>query len=378
MERLKVAILPAGRFGIAIGSVFAANGYSVTLGYRPEGDRSEERCRQFNDSRTDDRFPGTIFPNNIDASTDLKRLAATANLIVIGTGSQNVERFFNETIKPVRRPETEILSPVKGFVPRTNQRISEFLISQDKSLKKRVAVLSGPNYAHEIIRHLPTVTVIASKNQGLAKRLQINLSTPTFRPYISNDVIGVELAGGLKTAFALALAMVAGMKQGENAFGAMTAAITWEMLHLAVTLGADQNTIINFAGIGDLVTSSRPPGRNYEAGFRIGQGEDPQDVLRSLAAEKVTVEGFDTVRSAVVLAKRKKVEVPILEALEAVIYKGLTLEEAGIKLMNRDLTYAGPQPVIDPRVIRWINKVLHVWGRKHRVTQPNPRFFGLW
>lgn len=367
-QEKKIAILPAGSMGIAIGTVFAENSDQVTLGYR-----SEEPCKRFLETRTDARFPGDKLPGNIGATTDLERLVAESDLVVFATRARHLRGFFRQ-IKSAIRPDTEVIHVVKGLDPETNQRISEVLSNEKHSLRNHITVLSGPNYAHEIVRRLPTVTVIASTNQDLAKRLQSGLSTSAFRPYISDDMIGVELGGALKNPFAMAVGIVEGMRLGANTSAAMQNRGLWEMMHLAVMLGADQYTIIGPAGAGDLSVSCKPPGRNYLAGFQIGQGEDPQ----SLSESGITIEGLDSVRSAVILARQHKVEVPILETLEDILYHGLTLDAAGKRLMSRDLAYAEPQPTMDPRLIRWMNRIFHVWGKRHRVAQPKPKFFGLW
>lgn len=369
-EKLKVGVIPAGIFGIAIGTVFAENGHKVTFGYRPE---SEERYTHFLMTGTDLRFPGINLPTNIGAAIDLVKLTADSDLIVFATRSRHVETTFDQ-IKPAIKKDTVVVSIIKGFVPATNQRISEYLISQDRSLSDRLAVLSGPNFAHDVVRRLPAVTVIASKSQTLARRLQKDLSTSTFRPYISNDMTGVELGGALKNPYAMAVGIVEGMQLGASASGAMQNAGLWEMIHLAVRLGADQNTIVNFAGAGDLSISCKALGRNYLAGFQIGQGADPKSLLES----KMTVEGLDSVRSAVALARQKNVDVPILEILEGIIYNGLTLETAGKRLMSRDLTYAEPQPIVDHRFVRLVNQVLYFWGKKYHSVPKKPRIFGLW
>ena len=356
MERLKVAILPAGSMGIAIGTVFAENSDQVTLGYR-----SKEHCKRFLETRTDARFPGAKLPSNMGATTDLEGLVAESDLVVLATRARHFREFFRR-IKSAIRPGTDVAHVIKGFDPETNQRISEVLVSEKHALRNHIAVLSGPNYAHEIVRRLPTVTVIASTNQDLAKYLQSDLSTLAFRPYISDDMIGVELGGALKNPFAMAVGIVEGMKLGANTSAAMQNRGLWEMMHLAVILGADQHTIIGPAGAGDLSLSCKPPGRNYLAGFQIGQGEDPQ----SLSESGITIEGLDSVRSAVILARQHKVEVPILETLDDVLYNGLTLDAAGRRLMSRDLAYAEPQPVLDGRVTRWIGRILHAWGKRHR------------
>jgi len=355
-KKRRIAVLPAGSMGIAIGTVFADNSDQVTLGYRSEG-----QCKRFLETRTDARFPGIKLPDNIDATTDLENLVAESDLVVLATRARHSRGFFRQ-IKSSIRPGTEVLHVIKGFDPETNQRISEVLISEKRSLCNHIAVLSGPNYAHEIVRRLPTITVIASTNYDLAKRLQSDLSTSAFRPYISNDMIGVELGGALKNPFAMAVGIVEGMKLGANTSAAMQNRGLWEMIDLAVILGADQNTIIEPAGAGDLSLSCKLPSRNYSAGFQIGQGEDPQALLES----DITIEGLDSVRSAVILAKQHKVEVPILETLEDILYHGLTLDAAGKRLMSRDLAYAGPQPVLNRHVTRWLGRILHVWGKRRR------------
>ncbi|MBU1000807.1 NAD(P)H-dependent glycerol-3-phosphate dehydrogenase [Patescibacteria group bacterium] len=327
----KIAILTAGSMGIAIGTVFAENSDQVVFGYR-----SEESCRQFLNTRIDVRFPGIELPDNISATTDLYTLVAEAGLIVVATRARYLRSFFSQFI-PIMRPGANILHVIKGFDSETNQRISEILINEDPSLSNRIAVLSGPNYAHEIVKRKYTVTVIASTDQSFAKCLQTKLHAPWFRPYISDDMVGVELGGALKNPVAMAVGIVEGMKLGANASAAMQTRGLYEMIKLAVALGANEKTFTGFAGYGDLSLSCKPPGRNYLAGHQIGQGVQPTSLLES----GVTIEGFDSVRSAVELARLHKVDVPILEALRDILYHGLTLDEAGERLMSRNLANEG-------------------------------------
>lgn len=361
----KVAILPAGIMGIAIGTVFADAGNQVTLGYR-----SEEPCKRFLETRTDVRFPGYRFSDEIDASTDLVKLAAGSDLIVFATKAPYL-REFSRPLLAVMRPEAEVMHIIKGFDTETNQRISEVLTSGKSSLRNRIAVLSGPNYALEIVRGLPTATVIASTNLDLARRLQKRLSTQRFRPYVSPDLTGVEL-GALKNPIAIAVGIVEGMGLGANASAAIKNRGLLEMMHLAVVLGANQHTIMGLAGEGDLTVSCKPPGRNYLAGFQIGQGANPQFLRES----GITIEGLDSTSCAVALARQNHVDVPILDTLDEILKSRLTLDEAAKRLMSRDLAYADPQPIIHPRITRWIDRILYVWGKRQR-SDHNPKFLGF-
>lgn len=267
------------------------------------------------------------------------------------------------SIVPFIRKDVIVISGTKGIEEGTGLRSSQ-VIREIYPTLRNLAVLSGPNFAHEIVRGLPAATVVASEEDKIALEVQQLFRTKRFKPYITDDVIGVELGGALKNLIAMAVGIAEGMEMGSNGSAALMNRGIKEATRLAVVLGADERTLAGLACSADTVLSSRHPGRNYEAGYDIGQGVDPE----SLKNSRKTIEGLDTIKPIIILAQENKVEVPIFETLAAIIAKEIRPYEAMNLLLDRNgYLYEDPQPILDRRLrfpLRLLNRVLHPWGKR--------------
>ncbi|HWB52755.1 MAG TPA: NAD(P)H-dependent glycerol-3-phosphate dehydrogenase, partial [Tepidisphaeraceae bacterium] len=197
-----------------------------------------------------------------------------------------------------------------------------------------LAALSGPNIAAEIARYLPATAVVASENQAFAQRVQSVFSTEWFRVYTNADVIGVELAGAMKNIIALAAGILDGLAAGNNAKAALVTRGLVEITRLGIALGAKEETFQGLAGLGDLITTCvSPEGRNRRVGEQIGKGRKLEVILGQMES---VAEGVPTTRSVMMLAQRLNVEMPITEAVHAVLFENKDAISALSDLMRRD------------------------------------------
>ncbi len=353
---LNVTVLRPGRFGTALLIPLAENVRQVTI-YLED----PEAHRLFQETQENQKyFPEFKLPDNVRSTNNLKEALQRPDVVVFATPTKYL-RAVCESAEPFIPRNSIRVSTSKGLEEGTNMRMSQVIKDVNPRLRRNsLAVISGPNFAHEIVRGLPAATVIASESDALTKKLQRLFRTNRFLPYRSDDIIGVELGGALKNPIALAVGICNGMGLGDNATAALMNRGFREMTRLAVVLGADERTLMGLTGEGDLSLSSRPGGRNYDAGVAIGRGEDPRLLLQS----EQTIEALYTIRPAVSLAKQNKVKVPIMEGVYGMIYDGFKPTQVRDMLVERYHGYEGPQPIIDRRIglpLRLLNRLLHRW-----------------
>lgn len=228
--------------------------------------------------------------------------------------------------------ETPVLSCAKGLEPGSLLRMTEVVASLGW---RRIAALSGPNLAHEVVSGLPAAAVAASASERDALLWQDALSGPSFRVYRSNDVAGVELGGALKNVVAIAAGAASGLGFGANAMAAIMTRGLAEITRLGVAMGASASTFSGLAGVGDLAaTSFSPLSRNHRLGLLLARGQMPAEALATIGE---AVEGVATARSAVVLGTRLGVDTPIAEQVTAVLDGRASLREAVAALLTRSL-----------------------------------------
>ena len=246
------------------------------------------------------------------------------------------------------RPTEVIADVLRGERGRIEDRVSRMEDSAGRSSPSSIlhppsstsatgnalAALSGPNIAAEISKYLPATAVAAAEDEGLALRVQLVFSTQWFRVYTNTDVTGVELAGATKNVIAIAAGILDGLAAGNNAKAALVTRGMVEITRLGVAMGAAEETFHGLAGVGDLITTCvSPEGRNRTVGERIGKGQKLEDVLGKMDS---VAEGVPTTRSVMQLARRHGVEMPITEAVHAVLFEGKDAIHALTDLMARD------------------------------------------
>ena len=315
---MRAAVVGAGTWGTAFACVLSARGHDVTLACR-----DAEQARAIEETGHNPRYLPEVDLEGVSATTVDDPALAGADLHVVAVPS----RSFAEVVRglPGAAP---VLSLTKGLDPESGGRLSQLVE------RRAVAVLSGPNFAEEIAQGLPAASVIASADSRLAEELQQAVNSATFRVYVNEDLVGVELCAAAKNVIALAAGGVDGLGLGDNAKAALIARGLAEMARLGEACGARTETFFGLAGMGDLmVTCWSRQGRNRRAGELIAQGASPEEA----AAEIGTVEGLTTAPVLRALSHRVGIELPITEGVCHVL-DGQDLHDLAAKLMGRQPT----------------------------------------
>jgi len=316
---LKAVVAGAGAWGTAFACVLSARGHDVTLACR-----DAEQAREIAETGRNPRYLPDADLTGIEATTLDDPAIAGADLHVVAVPST----AFAEVVRglPGAAP---VLSLTKGLDPATGERLSTLVE------RRSVAVLSGPNFAEEIVDGLPAAAVIASENEALTLELQQAINSLAFRVYANDDPVGVELCAAAKNVMALAAGGVDGLGLGDNAKAALIARGLAEMARLGEACGARAETFSGMAGMGDLmVTCWSRHGRNRRAGELIARGMSPDDAAAEIGQ---VVEGLTTAPALRDLARRNGVELPITEAVCEVL-NGASLNELVSGLMGRKPT----------------------------------------
>jgi len=281
-------------------------------------------------------LPGLCLPENVLACEEAADAVRGASLVILAPASVGL-RGTCRLIREHLRPDAVLLSVTKGIEPGTHRRMSEVIAEELPGHAARVAALSGPNFAHEVARGMPTGTVVACPDVAVAQFVQDMLMTPRFRIYTNPDVIGVELAGALKNVMALGVGLSDGLGMGDNARAALITRGLTEIARLGTALGASVLTFAGLAGMGDLVlTCTSDSSRNRRAGLAIGHG---QSAARFASESHLTVEGIPTTGAAWALAQELGVSMPITEQIYRILYEGISGVQGMEALMGREKTH---------------------------------------
>jgi len=271
-------------------------------------------------------LPGIPIPKSLTITPDLSDALAGARIVVLAVPSQHL-RSVVRRIRP--SPGAVFVNAAKGLEIARLQRMSEVIAEELGRVP--VAVLSGPNLATEVAKGDPASAVIACRDRTTATALQHAFMSERMRVYTSDDVIGVELAGALKNPVAIAAGIADGLGFGANTKAALVARGVVEMARLGAAMGARRETFWGLSGLGDLLTTCLG-GRNRGLGEQIGRGKRPVEALR---ASPMVIEGVPTSKAAVALAKRHRVELPIIEQVVAVLFHRKSPRSAVQALMSR-------------------------------------------
>jgi len=326
-----VAIIGAGGWGTALAATLARTDRRVTL-WVYEADLAEG----MSETRENPVYlPSVRIPKSVHISNSMISVLADSRIVIMAVPS-HVFRSVVEQMAPLVQPDTIFVSATKGIETCTLMRMSQVLTDVlGISVESRIAVISGPTFAPEVARGVPTALVVASPLESLRVQLQNELSTPRFRLYTNLDIIGVEIGAATKNIIAIAAGVADGLGLGSNAAAALVTRGLAEITRLAVACGGRRETLSGLAGLGDLIlTSYGNLSRNRRVGIALGQGRKIEEItggMRSVA------EGVKTAESAVALARKLKVEMPIAERMYAVLYEGLKVQDAINDLMERKL-----------------------------------------
>jgi len=324
MKRL--AIIGGGAWGTALALAARRAGSDVTIWARDPAIAAAINERHENPVY----LPGVTLDPAIAATKDLAQATAGAEAALLAVPAQ-----FLRDVLAARAPHLSMSLPLllcaKGIETASLMTMSELTV--ELSPQSPVAVLSGPSFAAEVAHDLPTAVVIASRHPALAERFVAALGSARFRPYLSEDPVGVEFGGAVKNVLAIACGIVDGRRLGDNARAALITRGLAEMTRLGVAKGARAETFAGLSGLGDLVlTCGGAQSRNHALGLALGQG---RTLEAALAGRRSVVEGIATAASVTALAARLGVEMPIASAVEAVLHRDMPIDRMIEQLLSR-------------------------------------------
>lgn len=319
----------SGAWGTALAKVLADAGNSVTLWAR-----RPEIADEINATHRNSGYVGDIdLPASIRATSDPAEALTGACTVLLGVPAQTL-RTNLEDWKGLIGDDVTLVSLAKGIELDTLMRMSQVIVQVTGADPGRVAAVTGPNLAREIVEEQPAATVVACSDSGRAVTLQRALATAYLRPYTNADVVGAEVGGACKNVIALACGMAVGVGLGENTVAAIITRGLAEIMRLGIALGAKPATLAGLAGVGDLVaTCTSPQSRNRTFGERLGRGGTMESALQDAGGH--VAEGVASCRSVLALAASYDVEMPLTDAVHRVCHKGLSVYEAVALLLGR-------------------------------------------
>ena len=314
-----VAVIGAGAWGTALAGVAARAGRDVVL-YA----RQPERAAEIAATRANPKLSGARLDAGVAVTGDIAR-AAAADVILIATPAQNLREAVAALAPHLTKP-TPVVACAKGIERGTHKFMTEVIAETARDAIP--AILSGPSFAQDVARGLPTAVTLAAKDEALAGALVQALGSPTSRPYHTTDVRGVEIGGAAKNVLAIAAGIVVGRQFGASAQAALTTRGFSELARLGRACGARGETMAGLSGLGDLIlTCSSLQSRNFALGIALGRGERP-------ARDKLA-EGEFTAPVLIELAASQAVDMPVSQAVAAILSGATTINEAIESLLTR-------------------------------------------
>ena len=328
---MRVAVMGAGSWGSVFSMILSDANCDVTLWARTSAVADDINSTHINHAYQ----PDLILPANVVATANPDQALADADLVVLAMPAQTLRSNLTAWSNSIPS-QAVIVSLMKGVELGTAERMTEVIAEVAKVKAEQVAVVSGPNLAHEIAAKEPAATTVACSNEVFARRIQDACTTEYFRPYYTTDVVGVEIAGAVKNVIALANGMAVGLGYGENSQSALMTRGLAEMSRLGVALGANPLTFAGLAGVGDLIATCQSPlSRNRTIGVYLGEGKT---IAQAQTLTKTTSEGVQSCQSILDLATRHGVEMPITQQVVNVIHHGTSAEKVLKAFMSRPTT----------------------------------------
>lgn len=327
MKLTSVCVIGGGAWGTALAQTLALGGQNVTLWAREPDVVDDIRTRRVNRSF----LPGISLDSHITATTSLGDAAASDAVLIVAP-AQHV-RPTSEALAKHLRPETPVVMCAKGIEQATGKLMGDVI--SETLPTAQFAVLSGPSFASDVARGLPAALTLACRNETIGRGLAAALSSRQMRLYWTSDVVGAELGGAVKNVLAIAAGIVEGRGLGASAHAAIVTRGFAELRRFGEALGARPETLLGLSGLGDLVlTCGSPQSRNMSLGRSLGEGKSLSNIL---GARTAVTEGVYTAAAVVRLAREKGIEMPIAEAVHAIIEGRASVEDAITALMLRPL-----------------------------------------
>ncbi len=322
-----IAVIGAGSWGTALARLLAEKEYDISLWVY-----ERELCAEMRVTRLNSLYlPGFPIPENVVITDDLEKAVSKARYILNVVPTQHT-RAIAETAVPFMSRDAVLVNASKGIERKTLLTVSSIL---KEITSHRVAVISGPSFAHEVSRKLPTAVTLSCEDVPTALLLQEIFNTPYFRVYTHDDILGVELGGALKNVIAIASGISDGLNLGHNARAALLTRGLVEIERLGIAMGAQKHTFSGLSGLGDLIlTCTAFLSRNYSLGTKLAKGMKLDEIL---SQSKSVVEGVSTAESAYELSRKYGVQMPFVEQVYRVLYEDKDPGLAVTELMNRSL-----------------------------------------
>lgn len=320
-----IGVVGAGAWGTALAQVAAKAGRRVTLWAREREVADGINARHENATF----LAGIALDPKIRATTSLAEMGAADALLMV-TPAQHMRRVLTELANGIA-PGTPVVLCAKGIEQESGKLLTEVLA--EAAPHATPAVLSGPSFAAEVARGLPTAVTLACAEERTAEALTHAIGLSTFRPYYSSDLIGAEIGGAVKNVLAIACGIVEGKQFGDSARAALTTRGFAELTRLGLAMGARAETLTGLSGLGDLIlTCNSPKSRNMSLGMALGQGKPLEEIM---GARNSVSEGVHSATAVVALARKHNVEMPIAEAVAALVTGKAKVDEAIAALLSR-------------------------------------------
>ncbi len=327
-ESLTIAVLGGGSFGTAISNIIASNGHRTYLWMRDSG--RAKKCQEIRENP--EYLPGYKLNENLEITSDIATCVEKSDVVVISVPSHSF-RDVTRLAAPFIQPGVIVLSTTKGIEANTFCLMSQILEEELSGVK--IAVLSGPNFAKEIVANHYTGSVIASDDTEVCECIQRVFSSDTFRVYSNADRFGVELGGTLKNIYAIVTGMATAMGSGQNTIAMLLTRSLAEMGRFARELGGDSMTFLGLAGVGDLfLTCTSDLSRNYRVGYAMGQGKKMDEILKEIGQ---VAEGVNTLKLVKEKADEMNVYMPLVQGLYAVVFEGRDISTVVQGLMTGEM-----------------------------------------
>lgn len=324
---MKVGILGAGSWGIALSVLLNKNGADVTVWSALEDEIA--MLKENHEHIT--KFPGVKLADSIKFTSDLEETVKLNEILIMAVPSTFM-RTTSKKMKPFVKEGQIIVNVAKGIEENTLMTLSEII--EEEIPQARVAVMCGPSHAEEVGRGIPTSIVVGAKEQKVAETVQDLFMNETFRVYISPDVLGMEIGSSLKNVVALAAGIADGLGYGDNTKAALITRGIAEIARLGIKMGGKFETFAGLTGIGDLiVTCASMHSRNRRAGILIGQGKTMKEAMDEV---QMVVEGVYSAKAAMQLSKKYNVELPIIEQVNLILFENKSAADAVKDLMIRE------------------------------------------
>jgi glycerol-3-phosphate dehydrogenase (NAD(P)+) len=330
-KKFHVGVVGGGSWGTALGNLLASKGYAIDL-WVYEKD-VKDQIQKAGENKV--FLPDVKLSENLHPTNDLAQAVSGKDMVVVVVPSHFMREITANMSDAVSK-EAIIVTASKGIENKTHLTMTGVLKETLTEIPHhRLVAISGPSFAREVARKLPTVITVAAEDIEVAALAQQVFATPYFRVYTSEDVVGVELGGALKNVIAIGAGVVDGLGLGLNTRAALITRGMTEIRRLGLKLGANPRTFTGLAGIGDLIlTCTGDLSRNHTVGVKIGQGQKIRDILSEM---RMVAEGVKTAKSVYNLSRKLGADMPIFHEAYRILYEDISPREAIHRLMTRDL-----------------------------------------